>query len=206
MRSPTHDFYQQRERHLELNASTFVALVDLDSYPGFIAETADRLDLLQHICHEMEALTATMWEVPEGMIRLHVVWTADNTIDDRHLHGCRQALANGVVRTNGDLCLANDEHLLAQARHRAGDLLRIGGKNPPQALTVPPGIYSIAVFGDARVQAQDPIQYTVLLVHHAHPGPRLQPVRLNGSMPFGRASLGHPAASPDWCDSHKMPR
>ena len=90
----THDFQLEREFHFEQAAHSFLAIVDLESYPGYVSENADRLDLLQHLSHEMGALTATMWEVPDALLRLQLIWTPDDWTNDRYLKGGRRPLAS----------------------------------------------------------------------------------------------------------------
>jgi hypothetical protein len=209
----THDFQLERELRLDFHAGAFLALVDPESYSGFVAPRADRLDLLQHLCHEMESLTAMMWEVPDALIRLHLSWASDDWSSERLHRPGLQPIANGSIRSSGQLCLANDAQLLASARDRRRDLLNRAGKNSPYLLLVPSGVYDISIYNGlgSRFPLKDSpsIGYTVVLNYHPHPAPRLHPVRLNGLMPFGgRLSkpLDHPEPTPDWHDSHKAPR
>jgi hypothetical protein len=178
----THDFQAEREFHFEQPARSFLAIVDLDSYPGYVSANADRLDLLQHLSHEMGALTATMWEVPEALLRLELIWTPDDWTNDRYLKGGRRARARGSVRSSGRLCLGNDEQLLDRAHHLRGNLLRAGGKRHPHLLLVPSGIYNVAVYNGipSGSRADPAISYTITLRHNPHPAPRLHPIRLMG--------------------------
>ena len=204
----THDLRSEPECRFEQRAGSFLAIVDVDSYPAFVSKKADRLDVVQHLSHEMCTLTAAMWEVPDAILRLHLIWAPDDTVNDRLLKSGRRAFAGGAVRTFGRLGIANDQQLLDRAHRPEGNLLR-GGRNAPHLLLVPSGVYHLGVYGKApRTPSTGEIEYTVVLAHHPHPAPRLQPVRLNGMLPFGRSlfPLDHPVATPDWCDSHKAPR
>jgi hypothetical protein len=185
----THDFLLEREFHFEQAAHSFLAIVDLESYPGYVSENADRLDLLQHLSHEMGALTATMWEVPDSLLRLELIWTPDDWTSDRFLKGGRRPLASGSVRSSGRLCLSNDEQLLDRAHHHRGNLLRAGGKRHPHLLLVPSGIYNVAVYnGPPRTSREAAIAYTIILRHNPHPPPRLHPIRLMGFAPMEQTS------------------
>ena len=212
MRSPlTHDLRSERECHFQQRAAAFLAIVDVDSYPTYVSQQADRLDVVQHLSHEMCTLTAAMWEVPEALLQLHLIWAGDDTINDRLLKSGRRAFAGGAVRTSGKLGLASDQHLLDRAHRPDSDLLKGNRHHHAHLLLVPSGVYDLAVYGKApRTPSSDSIEYTIVLSHHPHPRPRLQPIRLNGLLPFGRSSLfpleHQHEATPDWHDSHKAPR
>ena len=193
-----HDFTQASEYSLNLAARSFVALVDLESYPAFISEKADRLDLLQHLCHQMEALSATMWEVPAGPVNLQLHWQPDDS--RRAPHGL-PPLASGTLRTSGRLALLNDEILLAAARNPQSNLARRQGVHQ---LELPAGIYTVSIRNAPKHSAA--ITYAVTLNHHPYPPPRLHPVRLGG---LARPLASYLTPESDVLEkfaSHKVPR
>jgi hypothetical protein len=192
-----HDFTQAPEYSLDLSARAFLALVDLETYPTFVSAKADRLDLLQHLCHQMEALTATMWEVPAGEVNLQLHWQAD---DPARASRGDTPLASGNIRTSGRLGLLNDETLLAAARNPRSNLAR---RQHVHQLVLPAGIYAVTV----RNAPQHPaaITYAVTLNHHPHPPPRLQPIRLGGLARPRASHLTPYSVATDEPASHKLP-
>ncbi len=177
--SPPHDFRLEREHHLTQRAGAFLAVVDLESYPPFIAAKADRLDLLQHLCRQTRTLTAMMWEVPEGSLHLHLLWTDNDQTAQSLQQGGHGRVADGWVRSSGRLCLTGDDRLLALSRRRQAPP---GARSKKEALILtPPGIYAVAAFkGTASRAGSEKVRagYTLVLRHYPHPGPRLLPVRL----------------------------
>ncbi len=183
----THDLRREHEQVVEHRPGVYLAIVDLDSYPVFTAENADRLDLLQHLCRQAQALTAVMWEAPEKTLRIKLLLT------DSHLPGQqlgevgRHVVFTGWVRSDGRLCLANQELLLNSSRDRARDLparSRLPAERRSRLLLVPPGLYAVGVFAGLPGARLGP-DYTVVLRHYPHPPPRIAPVRLSGLVPAG---------------------
>jgi hypothetical protein len=184
----THDFREDRELVLEHRSHTYLALVDLESYPAFARKSLDYLDMLEHLCRQMEALTATMWEVPDGTLRLKFVLTSDQAVGDRLYQTGHRVVAGGSVRSYGKLCLASHDRLFASARQRNRPLLhhrRSADARSPRLLLVPSGIYGVTVFSGTSASSRwmgekDEIDYTIVLRHNPHPAPRLHPIRLPG--------------------------
>jgi hypothetical protein len=178
----TYDFRREAECSFEHAAESLLAIVDLDSYPAFAGRKLDRLDLLQHLCLQMQSLTAMMWETPEATLRLRVLFAPDyHAVEDLSRTG-HHIYADGWVRTTiGRLCLAGHARLFSSARkHRHGLLWarRSADAHSPRTFLVPPGIYAVTVFGAAPGKESEP-DYTVVLRHYPPPSPRLQPVRLH---------------------------
>ena len=192
------DFTASPNHQLSLHVDSFIALVDLDTYPAFIAKNADRLDLLQHLCRQMEALTAALWEVPAGPVTLQLHWQPD---DPRRASDGLPPLASGNIRTSGRLTLLNDETLLAAAQNPHGRLEQQAGIH---TLLLPAGIYAVSVHNAPTHPAA--LTYAVTLNHHPHPLPRLQPIRLGGlSRPLA-SYLAPDSTPPSEPASHKLPR
>jgi hypothetical protein len=193
-----HDFAAEPNHRITLQAHAFLALVDLETYPAFIAAKADHLDLLQHLCRQMEALTATMWEVPAGEVTLQLHWQAD---DPRHAASGILPIASGNIRTSGRLALLNDESLLAAAQNLHGSLTQQPGVH---ILHLPAGIYAVSVHNAPTHPAA--LTYAVTLNHHPHPPPRLQPIRLGGLARPLTSYLTPDSSTRDAPASHKLPR
>ncbi len=186
----THDLQAEREQIVSHRSGSGVAIVDLGSYPAFVAEGFDRFDLMQHLCRQTEALTAMMWEVPDMLLNLQLILSQDpHAVEDLAASGHR-VVAGGAVRSFGQLCLASHESLLDCAGHRHRDLLRHrrrADELSPRLLLVPSGVYEVTVFSGPTPwrwtgegsRASNP-DYIVVLRHFPHPAPRLQPVRLAG--------------------------
>jgi len=172
-------------------AKKYLAIVDLESYPSFAGEKADHLDLLSHLCGQTEALHAVMWETPADTLNLKLRLTSGPRLS-HELTRTHRLVFDGCVRTaNGQLCLTDDETLLATSHHRDRDLLH--GKAAevtrcPQVLNVPPGVLNVAVFCE-RSQGHNMPElsrikddYTILMRHYPFPPPRVAPVRLTGGL------------------------
>jgi len=184
-------------------AKTYLAIVDLESYSCFAGEKADHLDLLSHLCEQTEALHAVMWETPSDTLSLKIRLTSGPRLN-AELMRTHRLVFDGCVRTaNGQLCLTDDEQLLATSRQRDRDLLH--GKAAaetrcPHILNVPPGVINVAVFC-GRSKASDfpdfsppKFDYTILMRHYPFPPPRVAPVRLSGGLiPWaGEEAAAHP--------------
>ena len=102
----TYDFRREREFSFEHPTQACLALVDLESYPAapeFADRNFDRLDLLQHLCTQMDALTATMWETPDANLRLRFLWAPDQHIVNQLSHSGHHVFAAGWVRSSDSL-------------------------------------------------------------------------------------------------------
>jgi hypothetical protein len=178
----TYDFRKEPEFSFEHPAQSCLALVDLESYPASPdapGRNFDRLDLLQHLCAQMDALTATMWETPDANLRLRLLWAPDHHAVDQLHHSGHHVFAAGWVRTGGRIGLTSQDRLLDSAR-RGDPFLRSGyfpGTGRVRTLLVPPGTYDVTVF--AGKAGREDLDYTVVLRHYPPPPPRLQPVRLH---------------------------
>ncbi len=173
------------------DAKTYLAIVDLGSYPTLDIENADHLDLLSHMCHQTQALNAVMWETPSSTLNLKIRLTNDSRLSNELTRTHRIVFDGSVRTTNGQLCLTDDEQLLSASHRRNRDLLR--GKAAteakcPQVLNVPPGVINVAVFCrrapgfDVPELHQDKVDYTILMRHYPFPPPRVAPVRLTGGL------------------------
>jgi hypothetical protein len=179
-----HDFRAAPELGLTHRSTAYLAVVDRESYPTFIRRGADHLDLLSHVCDQVDALTLAMWEVPNAPLRIKMVLARDGRESDSLMSTGHRVFSGGWVRTGGELILTNQERLLDCAQHRTHDLLR-GRHDEDRLLLVPPGVYALTVFsglahhgradGTRRTDAE---HYEVVLRHHPHPAPRVAPVRL----------------------------
>jgi len=173
------------------HAKRYLAIVDVESYPSFVAAKADHLDVLSHLCGQAEALHAVMWETPSATLKLQFLLTDNSRISSELLRTHRLVFDGCVRTTSGQLCLTDDEQLLAAARRGRSDLLR--GKTEseersPRILNVPPGVISIGVFcGRSTGQVSPELRraksdYTVLMRRYPLPPPRVAPVRLTGGL------------------------
>jgi len=186
------------------HAKTYLAIVDLESYASFASEEADRFDLLSHLCEQTEALHAVMWETPSDTLSLKIRLTAGSRLNTE-LMRTHRLVFDGCVRTaNGQLCLTDDEQLLATSHQRDRDLLHgkaLAETRCPRILNVPPGVINVAVFC-GRTTARDfpdfspaRFDYTILMRHYPFPPPRVAPVRLTGGLiPWA----GEEAATQPW--------
>jgi hypothetical protein len=196
----THDLRNDRELVFAQQAATSLAIVDLESYPTFVAPQADYLDLLQHLCGQFDALTAAMWEVPDALLRISLTLAFDQRPAARLTDDGHRFISSGWVRTDGRLALVTQDRLLDCARHRKHDLLH-GPRTAPETeqshlLLVPPGVYGVTVFsgsphhgrydGERRAEA---VHYAVVLRHSPHPAPRVAPVRLRNFFATARQDL-----------------
>ncbi len=152
--------------------SGYLAIVDLESYSSFVDAQADHLDVLSHMTRQAEALNAVMWETPGATLKLKFMLT-DNSRLSSELVRTHRLVFDGCVRTlNGELCLTDDEQLLAAARGGDRDLLH-GQAAPderrPHVLQVPPGVISVGVFCERSSGQSSPelrrvrADYTVLM-------------------------------------------
>ena len=181
----TYDFRLEREHCFEQDSSACLAIVDLDSYPAFAGEGFDRFDLLRHLCIQMDALTAAMWETPDDRLRLRFILARDYRTVEELRESSHHVFASGWVRSGGRLCLASQDRLLDSAGHRNRGLLRgrrAADRHSPRVFLVPPGVYAVTVFSGGT--GRDEADYTVVLRHYPPPPPRLHPVRLGGLSPF----------------------
>jgi hypothetical protein len=181
----THDFRREKECLFVHESHACLAIVDLDSYPAFAAEDSDRLDLLRHLCVQTQALTATMWETPDALLRLRIVFAGDHRVVEDLRNSGHHVFADGWVRSGGRLCLAGHDRLFDSARHRDHDLLRsrrAADRRAPHVLLVLPGVYAVTVFSGIASGAEP--EYTIVLRHYPHPAPRLQPIRLGSLIPW----------------------
>ena len=179
---------------MEHRAGSFLAIVDLESYPHLVDAKADYLDVWSHICGQAQALTAVMWETPADTLNLKVILTETGQTSNE-LTRTHRLVFDGCVRTSdGRLCLTDDEKLLAAARRGARDLLH--GKaaaeaHTPHILQVPPGVINVGVFCErvtgSRIPELDHAKedYTILMRHYPFPPPRVAPVRLTGGHSVG---------------------
>jgi hypothetical protein len=179
----------------------YLALVDVESYPSFVAKDVDHLDMMAHLYGQMKALTAVAWGAPGKMLNTRFVLTEnDRTADHITYSECRTT-ASGWLRTNGRVCFTSHDRLFDCAHHRTHDVLReqlLPKNSRPHVLAVPPGIYAVQVFyhlpypyggGIESVPSTKPkIHFTVILRHYAFPAPRTAPVRLPGLIPWASAS------------------
>jgi hypothetical protein len=177
----------------------YLALVDLESYPSFVAKDVDHLDMMAHLYCQMKALTAVAWGAPGKTLNVRFMLTEDDrTADHIAFSECRTT-ASGWLRTNGRVCFTSHDRLFDCAHHRTHDVLReerLPKNSRPHVLAVPPGIYSVQVFyhfafpygggTPAEPSARSKIQthFTVILRHYAFPAPRAAPTRLPGLIPW----------------------
>jgi hypothetical protein len=186
----THDFRVESDAVVPNESRYYLAIVDLESYPTFLAKKADRLDLLQHLCAQTDALTAAMWEVPDMPLRLKLILARGPGPGEELIRTHHYVVATGRVRSFGKLCLASQERLLDCARHRDHALARrcrAADPRCPRLLLVPSGVYEVVVYSGSvpvrnggALPAPDAPDYVVVLRHFPHPRPRLLPIRLPG--------------------------
>jgi hypothetical protein len=187
----THDLAVDGSESFEHHAKSYLALVDLEAYPSFIGTAADHLDVLSHMCGQLEALTAVMWETPSDTLRLQFRLTDRGDLSNE-LTRTHRLVFDGCVRTiSGRLCLTDDEQLLAAARGGDRDLLhgRASAEDHcPRVFNVPPGVINVGVFCERSQGPRIPelsggrFDYTVLMRHYPFPPPRVAPVRLTGGL------------------------
>jgi hypothetical protein len=186
-----HELGMGGQKTLEHRAKSFLAMVDLESYPSLTDRKADHLDVLTHVCRQAQALTAVMWETPADTLRLKFMLTDQSRLSTE-LHRTHRLVFDGCVRTtSGELCLTDDGQLLAAARRADRDLLH--GKasavaSCPHVINVTPGVINVAVFCERSTGVPIPeleqtrIDYTVLMRQYPLPPPRVAPVRLSGGL------------------------
>jgi len=187
----SHELEMGGQETFEHRAKSFLAIIDLESYPSLRESGADRFDVLAHMCRQAQALTAVMWETPEDTLRLKFMLT-DRSRLSNELHRTHRLVFDGCVRTtSGQLCLTDDEQLLAGSRRGDRDVLH-GGKvsieRKPHVLNVPPGVFNVGVFCERSHGIRIPelehtkIDYVVLMRHYPFPPPRVAPVRISGGL------------------------
>jgi hypothetical protein len=175
----------------------YLAVVDVESYPSFVARDVDHLDMIAHLYVQMKALTAVAWGAPGRMLNVRFLLTEDDrTADHVAPSGCLTT-ASGWVRTSGRLCFTSHDRLFDCAHHRTHDVLReerLPKNSRPHVLAVPPGIYAVQVFyhypfpyggGSQTVPSATPkIHFSVILRRYAFPAARVAPARLPGLIPW----------------------
>jgi hypothetical protein len=187
----SHELEMGGQEIIEHRAKEFLALVDLESYPSLGNRQADHLDVLAHVCRQAQALTAVMWETPDDTLRLKFMLT-DRARLSNELNRTHRLVFDGCVRTTGgQLCLTDDEQLLAGARRGDRDVLhgrRVSAESSPRVLNVPPGVINVGVFCERSHGVHIPelehtkIDYVVLMRHYPFPPPRVAPVRITGGL------------------------
>jgi hypothetical protein len=193
----THTLQVGGEAVLTHSAHEYLALVDLESYPSFVARDVDHLDMMEHLHGQMKALTAVAWGAPGRMLHVRFLVTEDDrTADHVSLSDCRTT-ASGWLRTSGRIGFTSHDRLFDCAHHRTHGVLR--EERPPKnsrphVLAVPPGIYSVRVFyhfpfpygggTQAAPSAKPKIHFSIILRHYAFPAPRVAPTRLPGLIPW----------------------
>lgn len=187
----SHKLEMGGQETFEHHAKCFLAMVDLESYPSLTDKHADYLDVLSHMCRQAQALTAVMWETPADTLRLKFMLTDRGRLSNE-MNRTHRLVFDGCVRTtSGQLCLTDDEQLLAASRRGDRDLLH--GKAAtaarcPHVINVPPGVINVGVFCERSTGVQIPelehtkIHYTVLMRHYPFPPPRVAPVRITGGL------------------------
>jgi hypothetical protein len=189
---------------LDHHAKSYLAIVDLESYPSFLSAEADHLDVLSHLCRQIESLNVVLWETPTSTLKLDFVLTDGGRLSNELLRSHRLVFDGCVRTTSGQLCLTDDEQLLAAARRGDRDLLH--GKaaseaRSPHILNVKPGVINVGVFCERSRGHVSPelrhharVDYTVLMRHYPFPPPRVAPVRLTGGLiPWaGEEVAAHP--------------
>jgi len=197
----SHELEMGAQETLEHHAKSFLAIVDLESYPALTDRKADHLDVLSHMCRQAQALTAVMWETPADNLRLKFILTDRGRLSNE-LTRTHRLVFDGCVRTtSGQLCLTDDEQLLAGARRGDRDVLQgrwVVKARKPRVLNVPPGVINVGVFCERSSGTDIPeleharTDYVVLMRHYPFPPPRVAPVRLTGGLiPWaGEAAAG----------------
>ena len=190
-RNLSHELEMGGQETLDHRAKEFLAILDLESYSSLGNKSADHLDVLAHMCLQTQALTAVMWETPPDTLRLKFMLTDRGRISDE-LTRTHRLVFDGCVRTtSGQLCLTDDEQLLAGARRGERNPLRSRAwsrERRPRLLNVPPGVINVGVFCERSHGIHIPelehskIDYVVLMRHYPFPPPRVAPVRLTGGL------------------------
>lgn len=187
----SHELELEGALSLAHHAKKYLAIVDLESYESFAGEKADHLDLLSHLCDQTQALKAVIWETPAATLKLRLRLTGEPRLS-HELTRTHRLVFDGCVRTTtGQLCLTDDETLLATSHSPKHDLLHGKASTEtrcPQVLQVPPGVINVAVFcqrpnGSAAPElSQTKVDYTILMRHFPFPPPRVAPIRLTGGL------------------------
>jgi hypothetical protein len=187
MRSPPiHRLTFDLEQTFTHRAKAFLALTS-ESYPGFVGERIDLLDLRAHLQRQTQALTVLAWDVRQPVSRIQLVVIPENEPLERFMPSGRQAFAQGWLRTFGRICLSGNERLESFARDRDYDFIRADDRTPrPHVLDVPPGTYLALVYTGRESAVKgphaEPPSDIVILRHYPFPPPRVAPVRLAGRM------------------------
>jgi len=202
MRSPpVHHLTFDLEETFTHRARAYLALT-AESYPGFVGERADALDLRAHLQRQTQALSVLAWDVRQQVSRIRIVVIPENEPLERLMPSGRQAFAQGWLRTFGRICLSGNERLESYAHDRDYDFLRADDKTPrPHLLDVPPGTYLVLVYTgrDSGLHAPDHAETPsdiVILRHYPFPPPRIAPVRLGG-LRFPDENRAEPEPEPD---------
>jgi hypothetical protein len=187
----SHELEMEGQESIDHHAKSYLAIIDLESYPALEDRKADHLDVLSHICLQVQALNAVMWETPADTLKLRFLLTGQPQ-RSHELARTHRLIFDGCVRTtSGQLCLTDDERLLAAARRGERDLLHGRASSEtqcPHILNVPPGVINVAVFCERSTGVRIPeldhetFDYTVLMRHFPFPPPRVAPVRLSGGL------------------------
>jgi len=193
----THILQSGSGKVLSHSGHEYLALVDVESYPAFVAKDVDHLDMMAHLFGQMKALTAVAWSAPGQPLNVRFVLTEDDRTGNHVMLSECRTTASGWVRTNGRLCFTSHDRLFDCAHHRTHAVLReqrLPKDERPHVLTVPPGIYSVQVYyhfpfpygggSEAVPPAKPRIHFTVILRHYAFPAPRIAPIRLPGLIPW----------------------
>ena len=205
----THTLSLNEETVLVHNAREYLALVDLETYPAFVGEETDHLDMVAHLSEQMRSLTAVAWGAPSKTLNIRFrVTEDDHMVQHTATHDCHTT-ASGTLRTHeGRLCLTSHDRIVDCACHRNRRVLReqrrLSIEALPHVLLVPPGIYQVHIFyhfsfpfggGDMWHHPTEPkVHFTVILRHYSFPPPRVAPVRLSGLTSWA----GEEAASHAW--------
>jgi hypothetical protein len=194
MRSPpVHRLTFDTEETFSHKAGSYLALIS-ETYPTFVGEKADGLDMRAHLQRQTQALTVLAWDVRQPVSRVRLVVIPENEPLERLMPSGRQPFAQGWLRTFGRLSLTGNERLESCAHDRISDFLHSDEKTPrPRVFDVPPGTYSVMVYTgsdpatNGMAHTEEPSDI-VILRHYPFPPPRVAPVRLGGSM---LSEVGH---------------
>jgi hypothetical protein len=186
MRSPpVHHLTFDIQETFSHKAGSYLALIS-ESYPTFVSEQADGLDMRAHLQRQTQALTVLAWDVRQPVSRIRMVVIPENEPLERLMPSGRQPFAQGWLRTFGRLCLTGNERLESCAHDRISDFLHSDEKTArPRVFDVPPGTYSVMIYtgidsatnGTAHPESPSDI---LILRHYPFPPPRVAPVRLGG--------------------------
>jgi hypothetical protein len=117
--------------------SGFLALVDPDTYSGFVGKNWQLEDVLTRFRQEMAAGHLLVWGTgQEGC------WTVDAAVRDDPARGIRE-VAGSIVCSRGRLLVTNYESLTMVAQF--ADMTLPQAHEADQVLEVPPGLYACRV-------------------------------------------------------------